>query len=146
MASLQEPGLVRMYRKKPSGDQTQITQLRIETLAPAGGAPDAAGASVSTPEKLISIFSSVVLVNDDILLVTFEPDAGGDILDASDSIWIIGIKTPSGDNALGRAQFADPVLADLTLIANEQVVAGYKVTEGTLQVNGKQYLDLQDNT
>jgi len=146
MASLQEPGLVRMYRKKPSGDQTLITQQRIETMAPAGGAPDAAGASVSTPEKLISIFSSVVLVNDDILLVTFEPDAGGDILDASDSIWIVGIKTPSGDNALGQAQFANPALSDLTLIANEQVVAGYKVTEGSLQVNGKQYLDLQDNT
>jgi hypothetical protein len=146
MASVQEPGLVRIYRKKPAGDSTLITQQRVEQLAPAGGAPDGAPASVSTPEKLLTINSSVELKNDDILLVTFEPDTGGDGIDASDCIWSIPVVTPSGSQALGRAQFANPALADLTLIANEQVAAGYKVTEGSLRVAGKIFLDIQDDT
>jgi hypothetical protein len=146
MASVQEPGLVRIYRKKPAGDSTLITQQRVEQLAPAGGAPDGAPASVSTPEKLLTINSSVELKNDDILLVTFEPDTGGDGIDASDCIWSIPVVTPSGSQALGRAQFANPALSDLTLIANEQVAAGYKVTEGSLRVAGKIFLDIQDDT
>lgn len=146
MASLQEAGLVRLYRQSPSGDKQQITQQRVEQLAPAGGAPDGAPASVATPEKLISINSNVVLQNDDILLVTFQPDIGGDGLDASDCIWSIPVVIPSGSSALGRAQFANPAFADMTLVANEQVIAGYKVTEGALRVSGKIFLDLQDDT
>jgi len=102
MASLQEPGIVRIYKSEPNGNKTRILQQRIEQLAPAGGAPDAAGASVSTPEKLLFVDSNVVLVNDDILLVTFEPDAGGDILDASDSVWSIPTVSTTGSNSLGR--------------------------------------------
>lgn len=146
MTSGQEPGLVRLYRQSPNGDKVQITQQRVEALAPAGGAPDGAPASVATPEKLISINSPVTLVNDDILLVTFVPDTGGDGLDASDCIWNVPTVTPSGSSALGRAQFANPAFADMTLVANEQVIAGYKVTEGSLRLAGKIFLDLQDDT
>lgn len=146
MASVQEPGLVRMYQKKPAGNQIQIMQARVEDLAPAGGAPDAAGASVSTPEKRVSISSPITLVNDDILLVTFTPDTGGDGLDASDCIWSVPCITPQGSITLGNSQFANPAFADMTLVATEQVIAGYKVTEGQLQVGGRIYLDLQDDT
>jgi hypothetical protein len=146
MASLQEAGLVRIYKKTPAGNQLLILQQRVEQLAPAGGAPDGAPASVATPEKLLSVNSNVVLVNDDILQVTFTPDAGGDGLDASDCIWSIPTVTPSGSNAIGRAQFANPAFADMTLVANEQVVAGYKVTEGQLKLAGKIFLDMQDDT
>lgn len=145
MASVQEPGLVRLYRKKPAGDLTLVLQQRVEQLAPAGGAPDGAPASVSTPEKLLTVNSPVTFVNDDVLLVTFQPDAT-DGLDASDCIWSIPTVTPSGSNAIGRAQFANPTFADLTLMANEQVIAGYRVTEGQLRVAGKIYLDIQDDT
>lgn len=146
MASVQENGLVRLYRLEPNGNKTLILQDRIETLAPAGGAPDGAGSSVSTPEKLVKIDSPVTLVNDDVLLVTFEPDAGGDGLDASDCIWRIPYVTPQGSKSLGRAQFANPTFADLTLVANEQTIAGYKVVEGTARLSGIIYLDLQDDT
>lgn len=146
MASLQEPGLVRIYRSRPAGDKTQILQQRVEQLAPAGGAPDGAPASVATPEKLISINSGIVLANDDVLLVTFTPDSGGDGVDASDCIWSIPAVTPSGSISLGRAQFQNPAFADMTLVANEQVIAGYKVTEGSLRLAGKIYLDIQDDT
>lgn len=146
MASVQEPGLVRIYAETPSGDKKKILQQRVETLAPAGGAPDGAPASVATPEKLITINSPVVLQNDWKLVVTFEPDTGGDGLDASDCIWSIPTITPAGSSAIGRAQFQNPAFADMTLVANEQVVAGYKVTEGSLRVAGKIYLDLQDDT
>lgn len=146
MASAQEPGLVRVYKQTPAGHKTLILQQRVEQLAPAGGAPDGAPASVSTPEKLLGVNSPVTLVNDDILLVTFEPDTGGDGLDASDCIWSIPSVTPAGSIALGRAQFANPAFADITLVANEQVIAGYKVTQGSLRVAGKIFLDLQDDT
>jgi len=146
MASLQEPGLVRIYAVKPSGDKVKILQQRIETLAPAGGAPDGAPASVSTPEKLITVNSPVVLQNDDTIQVTFEPDTGGDGLDASDCIWAIPTLTPSGSSAIGNAQFASPAFADITLVATEQVIAGYKVTEGSLRIAGKIFMDLQDDT
>jgi hypothetical protein len=146
MASIQEPGLVRMYRQTPNGDKQKILQQRVEQLAPAGGAPDGAPASVSTPEKLIAVNSGVMLYNDDVLLVTFEPDTAGDGLDASDCIWSVPCVTPAGSITLGRAQFANPTFADVTTIANEQVIAGYKVTEGQLRLAGKIFLDLQDDT
>lgn len=146
MASIQEAGLVRIYRQEPNGNMTLIVQDRVETLAPAGGAPDGASASVSTPEKLVSVDSNVTFKNDDVLLVTFQPDAGGDGLDASDCIWRIPLVTPQGSKSLGRAQFANPTFADLTLVANEQAIAGYKVVEGIARLSGKIFLDMQDDT
>lgn len=146
MASLQEPSLIRVYKRTPAGNQQLVIQQRVEQLAPAGGAPDGAPASVSTPEKLLTVNSGVVFNNDDVILVTVQPDAGGDGLDASDCIWSIPTVTPAGSNAIGRAQFANPTFADLTLVANEQVIAGYKVTEGSLRIAGKIFLDLQDDT
>lgn len=146
MASAQEPGLVRIYKSSPAGNKVLVLQQRVEQLAPAGGAPDGAPASVSTPEKLLNVNSGVVFQNDDVILVTFAPDTGGDGLDASDCIWSIPTVTPSGSNAIGRAQFANPAFADMTLVANEQTVAGYKVTEGSLRIAGKIFLDMQDDT
>lgn len=146
MASAQEPGTVRAYRKTPSGNTTQIFQLDVSQTAPGGGAPDGARSSVVTPEKQISINSNVVLQNDDVLLITFEPDTGGDGLDASDCVWTVPAVTPQGSTTLNRASFSNPAFADVTLIANEQVIAGYKVTEGSLRLSGKLYMDFQDDT
>lgn len=146
MASAQEPSLVRLYRTKPSGDKTLIAQARVEQLAPAGGAADGAAASVSTPEKLLTINSPVVLANDDILEVAVILDAS-DGLDASDCIWSIPLVTPSGSKTLGRAQFANPTFADVTPAATtETIIAGYRVVEGSARLSGKIYLDLQDDT
>lgn len=146
MASVQEPALVRLYRAQPNGNKTQILQERVETLAPAGGAPDGAAASVATPEKRISINSNVVLQNDDILLVSAELDAS-DGLDASDCIWSIPLVTNQGSKTLGRAQFANPSFADITPAATtETFIAGYKIVEGQARLAGKIFLDLQDDT
>lgn len=146
MASAQEPALVRLYRAQPNGNKTLIFQQRVEQLAPAGGAADGAAASVSTPEKLLTISSPVTLVNDDILLVSVELDAS-DGLDASDCIWSIPLVTQQGPKTIGRAQFANPTFADITPAANtETFIAGYKVVEGQVRLQGKIFLDLQDDT
>jgi hypothetical protein len=148
MASVQEPGLIRMYAMKPSGHKVQLLQARTEDLAPAGGAPDGAPASVATPEKRLVINSPVVMENDDILLVSFTPD-GSDGLDASDAIWSIPVVTPSGSNQLGNAQFANPAYIDTTAAltaGREVIIAGYKVTEKFLRLSGKIFLDVQDDT
>jgi len=146
MASLQEPSLVRIYRGQPNGHKTLILQERVETLAPAGGAPDGAPASVATPEKRLKINSNIVLKNDDILLVSLETD-GADGVDASDCIWSIPIVTASGSKTIGRAQFANPTFADVTMPATTEVfIAGYKVVEGEMRLSGIIYLDIQDDT
>jgi hypothetical protein len=144
--SVQEAGLVRIYRQTPDGNKTLLVQARVEDLAPAGGAPNGAGSSVSTPEKRVIVNSPVELVNDDILLITFESDAA-DTLDASDCIWSIPLVTPQGTKQLGRAQFANPTLGDQAMVASkEATIAGYKVTEGRARLSGRIYLDLQDDT
>ncbi len=146
MASIQEPALVRLYRSQPNGNKTLIAQTRVEQLAPAGGAPDGAAASVSTPEKLLTINSPVTLVNDDVLMVSVELDAS-DGLDASDCIWSIPLVTNQGSKTIGRAQFANPTYADLTPAANvETFIGGYRIVEGQARLSGKIYLDLQDDT
>ena len=146
MVSIQEPSLVRLYRTRPTGEKTQILQYRVEQLAPAGGAPDGAPASVSTPEKLLFVDSPVQLVNDDILEVSVILDAS-DGLDASDCLWSVPLVTAAGTKVLGRAQFANPTFADLTPAATtETFIAGYRVTEGVVKVAGKIYLDIQDDT
>lgn len=146
MASGQEASLVRLYKTSPDGNKTLIIQARVEQTAPAGGAADGAAASVSTPEKLITIDSPVVLRNDDILEVAVVVDAA-DSLDASDCIWSIPLVTQQGSKSIGRGQFANPTFADIALVADvETIIAGYRVVEGIVRVSGKLFLDLQDDT
>lgn len=146
MASVQEPCLVRLYRAFPNGDKRQITQARVEQLAPAGGAPDGAPASVATPEKLLTINSGEIFQINDVLLVSVELDAS-DGIDASDCIWSIPLVTAQGTKVLGRSQFNDPSFADVTPPANKELfIAGYKVTETGARLAGKIFLDIQDDT
>ena len=144
MVSAQVPSLVRIYKKSPSGGAVQVMQGRVEQLAPAGGASEGAASAVATPEKLITIDSPVIFQNDDIIQVTLDPD-GAVTLDASDCVWSIPCLTSAGSITLGRAQFQSPALGDLVTVANEQVIAGYKVTEGQLRLSGKIFLDIQNN-
>lgn len=145
MASVQEPCLVRLYKQSPNGDKKKLAQARVEQLAPAGGAPDGAPASVATPEKLLTINSPVVMQNDDVLLVSIECDAS-DGIDASDCIWSIPLVTTNGSQTLGRSQFTQPTFADLTAPTSEVFIAGYKITESQARLSGKIYLDIQDDT
>lgn len=146
MVSIQEPCLVRLYRQEPNGNKVQILQQRVEQLAPAGGAPDGAPASVSTPEKLLTVNSGVTFQINDVLLVSVELDAS-DGLDASDCIWSVPLQTMQGPKTLGRSQFANPTFADLTPAAGiETFIGGYKITEQGARVAGKIYLDIQDDT
>lgn len=148
MASIQEPCLVRLYRVNPNGNKTLVMQERVETLAPAGGAPDGAPASVATPEKRLRVNSNVVLQNDDILQVTVELDSA-DGLDRDDAIWSIPLVTEQGSKTLGRAQFANPTYTDTSanLPAGQEVtIAGYKIVEGKARLSGIIYLDVQDDT
>jgi hypothetical protein len=146
MASLQEPGICRLYKKTPAGAMIPILQENVGMTAPAGGAPDGASSSMASPEKLLTVDSNVELVNDDILLFTFEPAAGGDGIDVSDMIISIPLVTSQGNKSIQNSDFANPALADLTLIANEQVLGGYKIVESRARVAGKIFLDVQDDT
>lgn len=148
MASIQEPGIVRLYREKPSGARTPILSAGVTVTAPAGGAPDGAGASVSTPEKWIKVHQpGVQLMIDDFLTMTFEA-VGADGIDVSDSIWSIPFVTPAGTQYLSQSDFAAVAAADYTTTAaREIVVAKKRVTEGNgCYISGPLYLDMQDDT
>jgi hypothetical protein len=146
MASAQISGLYRIYRAKPSGDKLQVMQQHVTALAPAGGASEGAAASVATPEKLLTVNSPVTFVSDDVVLVSFTADAAATIGTVTKTIWNIPTVSPSGSSALGRAQFTSPTLTAVALPASTEVIlAGYKVTEGTLRIAGKIFMDLQNN-
>lgn len=148
MASLQEPCLVRIYRQTPNGAKTLIMQQRVEQLAPAGGAPDGAPASVSTPEKLLTISSGEIFRINDKLMVSVELDSA-DGLDKDDCIWSIPLLTTQGPKTLGRAQFTAPTFVDSSAnitAAVESFIAGYLITEEGARLAGKIYLDIQDDT
>lgn len=148
MASIQEPSLVRLYRQRPNGSKTLIMQNRVEQLAPAGGAPDGAPASVSTPEKLLTVNSGEIFEINDLLMVSVELD-GSDGLDRDDAIWSIPLLTSQGPKTLGRAQFANPTFVDSSGVltaAVETFIAGYRIVESGARLAGKIYLDIQDDT
>lgn len=148
MASIQEPCLVRLYRQRPNGSKILILQSRVEQLAPAGGAPDGAPASVSTPEKLLTISSGETFEINDKLMVSVELD-GSDGLDRDDAIWSIPLLTAQGPKTLGRAQFTSPTFADSSGVLTagvETFIAGYLITELGARLAGKIYLDIQDDT
>lgn len=146
MASAQIGGLWRLYRQLPNGDKRFITQLRIEQSAPAGGASEGAGSAVSTPEKLLSIVSGEIFSINDTLMVSFTSDAAKTIGTIAKSIWSIPLVTSQGTKILGRAQFANPTIAAQALVAGiETFIGGYLVTETGARLNGKIYMDLQDN-
>lgn len=146
MASAQIAGLWRLYRQLPNGDKRFITQLRVEQSAPAGGASEGAGSAVSTPEKLLTIASSEIFAINDVLMVSFTTDVAATIGTVTKSIWSIPLLTSQGTKTLGRAQFTTPTLAAQALVAAiETFVAGYTVTETGARLNGKIYMDLQNN-
>ena len=136
--------MIKCFRETPNGNRTIIFQERVENLAPAGGASEGAGSAVSTPEKRMMVNSPIELVNDDKLVITVTPDAGA-TMDATDCVWMVPLQTQAGSKTIGRAQFQDLVPADFVLIASEQDVGRYKVTEGRVVVRGKIYLDIQNN-
>jgi len=153
MASVQEDGTVRVYRQTPDGKKFLLLTGNPSALAPAGGSPDGALASVSKPDTWIFAASASnpdqILVNDDIIFVTFESVAT-DGIDVSDCIWNIPIQvsgTP-GVKYLSRGMFASPAPADVTATAAVEIgLGGYKVTEGRVRFGGAGiYLDIQDDT
>lgn len=145
MVSAQIAGIWRLYRGQPNGNKTLIMQAHITQTAPAGGASEGAAASVSTPEKLLVINSPVVLVNDDILLASFEADAGATIGAVTKSIWSIPVVTSQGSKTIGRAQFANPTITNIAIVAAvETFLAGYRVLEGQMRLSGKIFMDLQN--
>lgn len=149
MASLQEPGVIRIYRKQPSGHKTLLWQGDVKFSAPAGGAPDGAATSMPAHDALPFLpVKSPVLVNDDILLVTFEA-VSADGIDVSDSIWMLPITVSGlGVKQLAQSDFANPAASDYTTVADvEMTVAGYKITEGRVRLGGsKFFIDIQDDT
>jgi len=146
MASAQIAGLFRVYRQFPNGNKKLITQSRIEQLAPAGGASEGAPASVSTPEKLLTIASPEVFSINDKLMVSFETDVAATIGTITKTIWSVPLMTEQGPKTLGRTSFTSPTPAAIALVAGtETFLGGYLITELGARLNGKIFMDLQNN-
>lgn len=149
MASVQEPGLVRIIGRSPNGREVPLWEGDVNTSAPKGGSPD--GANSSTPalnERLfVPLKLDVVLTDNAVIYVEFTPVAT-DGIDFSDCIWSIPVTTVNGVKYISSTQFANHAGVDVTATAGVPVrLAGYKVTEGKLQFGGgPMYVDIQDDT
>jgi len=153
MASIQEPGTVEIWATRSDGARRKVWSGSVANSAPAGGAPDGALSSVSTPEKRIFLPASMpILRRDDKIEVVFTA-VGADGIDVSDSVWIIPVTEIGRDGRtsvkyLGQGDFTSPTPADYTTVANiPTIVGGYLVVEHGLQIGGGVlYLDMQDDT
>lgn len=150
MASVQEPGLVRIIGRSPNGREVALWEGSVSVSAPGGGAPDGALASaVSIDRRLfVPIRSDVVLTDNARIYVEFTPDAT-DGIDIDDCIWDIPITTPNGVKFISRRHFTDHTPVDITsATANVPIrLGGYKITEGRVQFGGGPlYVDVQDDT
>jgi len=148
MASVQEPGLVRIVAHKPTGEETELYSGTVSVVAPGGGSPDGAGSS--TPkinERLHVPVHPAILRNDDIIYIEFTAD-GADGIDVSDSLWAIPLTVRGSVKHIARGDFANPAAADYTTVAAIPTrVAGYKIVEGPCQFGGGSiYVDFQDDT
>lgn len=149
MASLQEPGIVRVIGRSPNGREVLLWEGSVSVSAPGGGAPDGVlSSAVSIDRRLfVPVRSDVILTDNSRIYVEFTPD-GTDGIDVSDCIWDIPITTPNGVKFISRSQFADHASVDYTATAAVPArVAGYKITEGRVQFGGGPlYIDIQDDT
>lgn len=149
MASIQEPGIVRVIGRSPNGREVLLWEGSVSVSAPGGGAPDGVLASaVSIDRRLfVPIRSDVVLTDNSKIYVEFTAD-GPDGIDVSDCIWDIPITTPNGVKFISRGQFTDHAPADYNAVAGVPVrVGGYKITEGRVQFGGGPlFIDMQDDT
>ena len=156
MASLQEPGKIRVFVRRPRTGRTVelIASTPVQDLAPAGGAPDGALASVTTNERWLKypVQFGVPIQTDDVVYVEFTAD-GADGLDVSDCVWSFPfVKADGGVMRITRSDFANPAPADYTAVAAIPVlVGGYRVAEGLVFFGGKPgndgvYCDMQDDT
>jgi hypothetical protein len=148
MASVQEPGTVRIVAHKPTGEEVTLYVGDVSVTAPGGGSPEGAGAS--TPkinERLHVPVHKAILRNNDIIYVEFTA-VGADGIDVSDSLWAIPLVVNGTVKHIAQGDFADPAAADYTTVADIPVrVAGYKITEGPCQFGGGSlYVDIQDDT
>lgn len=149
MASAQMNCKVRVYARKPTGQEELLLNSTITVLAPGGGSPDGALASVPSIEKRHVIPVSVqTLRNEDRIRVEITNLGTTDGVDASDCIWSIPIQTQSGTQHLTTSDFTDLAFGDLTATLNvPQTVAMYKITEGPVKFGGSHiYLDIQNDT
>lgn len=148
MASLQEPGQVEVYLRKPSGQVRRVYAADVAMAAPNGGSPDGLLTSVATPEKreFVPVQPGVLEV-DDFLDVRFIP-AGADGIDVSDCIWIIVMQQADGGTfSLSRSDFANPTPTDYVTVANIPVTVGaWKADRRCRFGGGKTYIDIQDDT
>lgn len=148
MASVQEPGQVRLTARKPTGQEVELYSGDVSVTAPGGGSPEGAGSS--TPkinERLHVPVNAAVLRNDDIIFVEFTA-VGADGIDVSDSLWAIPLMVQGKVKHISRSDFKNPAPADYTTVADIPVrIGGYKITEGPVQFGGGSfYLDIQDDT
>jgi len=143
MASAQEPSVVKLYVRKPSGHMYLLMDKRVEEIGPSGSADHVVQ---STPEKWTIIPMSNVPINrGDVLVCNVISDAA-DTTDYSDCVFSIPfvhqqtgvVKTVSDGDMTG---------ADIALIASTEVtLATYEFVGGPYFFGGKIFMSVEDDT
>lgn len=133
MASAQEPGVVRLYIKKPNGASIEVLKRRSEELGP-GGAPDHVVSANTDKWRFIPIRQDLIIQRGDKLLVSFTSDAA-DTLDASDCVATIPFTRRDG--GIEIVTDADLSLGDIACAAGVETFIGeYEFPQGPLKFGG----------
>jgi len=154
MVSAQIAGIIKFYRKTPTGSKIFLYGGDIAAVGPSGSSE---GKIASTPEKWLMLTpimgankEKVLQVNDK-LHVTFTP-AGAETTDASDSQFAIPIVYQDGSpDVLGSPD--DAAVWDVFVLGDVALIAGreYPVCEMTVRNSfalggGKIFASIEDNS
>ncbi len=133
MASVQEPGIVRLYIEKPNGTRYKVFEMRTEESGP-GGAPDHV-VSANTDKWRPQPRVGGTIERGDKLIMSVVLDAS-DGIDVSDCVFSIPI-TNLANGIVERVSDAAFTMIDVTPgIAVETVLGTYEFSQGNKQFGG----------
>lgn len=150
MASVNEPGLIRVVAERADGTHKVIGQYRSDGPIAAGYSPDGVLANLTADKQLFQPYSGPILRGGDRIHLMFKLDAA-DGLDVSDGItmlpyWEDGVYRPLNNTDLGNT--TDLPAATLAAAWTE-LGSGYTIPSNVRRArfgNGQIVISIEDDT
>jgi len=147
MASVNEPGVIRIYAQTPSGQRIKTHEYRSDSFINCGKSPDGVLANLTVDKQPFIPKSNVVLYGGFTVVMTFEPDST-DGIDVSDCVVSLPLTTPTGVIYLNTTTLG--ITTDLTPIADREMDlgSGYEIPQGTRAKigGGTGVISIEDDT
>jgi hypothetical protein len=148
MASVNEPGQLRIVVERVNGLSKVVWSGRSDGPVNAGKSPDGVLANLTADKQLYVGYMGPVLSGGDIVRIMFKPD-GTDGLDVSDGVTMVPIWEDGLRKDLNNTDFGNTT--DLTPVASrwQELGTGYTVPTGIKKArlgNGQLVISVEDDT